>query len=84
MTAYALAKQSDGRISLSTSYRLCRMNGRLESFEAAALEALCDVLGVTPGELFERDGVKAVRSAQTATSSAKRRSTSDKRRRGAR
>jgi hypothetical protein len=54
LTPYALAKRSGGRISLSTAYRLCRMRGSLESFEARALDALCDVLGVEPGDLFER------------------------------
>ncbi|MCO4098767.1 MAG: helix-turn-helix transcriptional regulator [Gemmatimonas sp.] len=61
LTAYALAKQSGERISLSIAYRLCRLKGRLESFDAAALDALCDVLGVTPGELFERESVRPTR-----------------------
>ena len=54
-TAYALAKNSAGRISLSTAYRLVKRRGQLESFESKLLEALCDVLGVEPGELLERD-----------------------------
>lgn len=54
-TPYALAKQSSGRISLSTAYRLVKRRGQLESFESKLLEALCDVLDVEPGELLERD-----------------------------
>lgn len=56
MTPYALAKRSQGRISLSTAYRITRMKGRVQTFDAEALEALCDVLGLQVGELFERDG----------------------------
>jgi DNA-binding Xre family transcriptional regulator len=55
LTAYQLVKASDGRISMSTAYRIARMGGRLQSFDAELLEALCDALGVEPGELFERD-----------------------------
>lgn len=59
LTRYALAKQSGGRISLSTAYRLVEMEGDLETFGNAILEALCDVLQVEPSELFERDGATA-------------------------
>ena len=55
LTAYAMSKQSAGRISLSTAYRLVEMEGSLETFGAEILEALCDVLQVEPGELLERD-----------------------------
>ena len=55
MTPYALAKQSQGRISLSTAYRLTRMKGRVQTFDADLLEALCDVFSVEPGELLERE-----------------------------
>jgi DNA-binding Xre family transcriptional regulator len=58
LTAYQIVKASDGRISTSTAYRVVRNRGRAKSFDASFLEALCDVLGVTPGELFERDGNK--------------------------
>lgn len=54
MTPYALAKASDGRISMSTAYRLARLKGRVETFDRDVLEALCDVLDVEPGELLER------------------------------
>jgi len=55
ITAYALAKRSQGRISLSTIYRLSRNKGVVESFDAETLEALCDVLQVKPGDLLERE-----------------------------
>ena len=55
ITPYALAKQSAERISLSTAYRLVKRKGALESFESKLLEALCDVLGVEPGDLLERE-----------------------------
>jgi DNA-binding Xre family transcriptional regulator len=54
MTPYQLAKASEDRISLSTAYRLVRMRGRVANFDAGMLAALCDVLRVGPGELFER------------------------------
>jgi DNA-binding Xre family transcriptional regulator len=53
MTAYALARSSGGRISRSVAYRL--IQGNKQSIRLAELEALCDVLGVGPAELFERD-----------------------------
>ena len=55
LTAYAISRRSGGKISMSTAYRLARLNGRLHSFDADMLEALCDVLNVEPGELLERD-----------------------------
>ena len=55
LTPYSLAKRSNGRISLSTAYRLARLKGGLKLFEADLLETLCDLLHVGPGELFECD-----------------------------
>jgi DNA-binding Xre family transcriptional regulator len=55
LTPYAVARDSGGRISLSTIYRLKDRRGQLDTFAADMLEALCDVLGVKPGDLFERD-----------------------------
>ncbi|HEY9228806.1 MAG TPA: helix-turn-helix transcriptional regulator [Gemmatimonadaceae bacterium] len=55
LTAYALSRRSRGRISMSTAYRLARLKGRLHSFDADMLEALCDIFGCKPGDLFERD-----------------------------
>lgn len=56
LTAYAVAKKSEGRIDPSTLYRLVRARGRVEFLKSDLLEALCDVLGVGPGELLEREG----------------------------
>jgi DNA-binding Xre family transcriptional regulator len=55
LSAYGLSKASEGRISMSTAYRLAKLEGRVQTFDAELLEALCDVLDVDPGELFERD-----------------------------
>lgn len=54
LTPYGLHKRSSGRISLSTAYRLVRQRGQVKLFDAELLEALCDILGVEPGELLER------------------------------
>ena len=59
LTPYLLSKKSNGRISLSTAYRLVRLRGRVKSFHAEMLEVLCEVLGVRdPGRLFEIEGDK--------------------------
>jgi DNA-binding Xre family transcriptional regulator len=54
LTAYALSKASDGRISMTTAYRLRDTDGELDTFNSEMLEALCDVLGVEIKELIER------------------------------
>jgi len=53
--AYRVARDSGGRISYSTIYRLKKARGRLEAYTNDVLDALCDVLGVEPGDLWERD-----------------------------
>jgi DNA-binding Xre family transcriptional regulator len=55
MTPYALSKRSGGRVSLSTAYRLNRSRGKVATFDGELLEALCDVFGVGPGEVLERE-----------------------------
>jgi DNA-binding Xre family transcriptional regulator len=55
LTAYAVAQQSDGRISTSALYRLLKSDGRARYLDAELLDALCDVLDVDPGELLERE-----------------------------
>jgi DNA-binding Xre family transcriptional regulator len=62
MSAYKLAKASDGRISMSAAYRLTAAEGRLQFFDADLLEALCDVLGIGPDKLLERGSKKRARS----------------------
>jgi DNA-binding Xre family transcriptional regulator len=54
MTPYAFSKATNGRVSMSTAYRVARMRGRLATFDATLLQAICDVLQVEPGELFEQ------------------------------
>jgi DNA-binding Xre family transcriptional regulator len=58
LTAYALSRKSEGRISMSTAYRIARLKGRLKNFDGELLEALCDVLNVEPGDLLERESKK--------------------------
>jgi len=53
LSAYAVAKASDGRINESTLYRLIRARGAVELFSADLCQALCDVLHVGPEQLFE-------------------------------
>ena len=54
VTAYTLAQRSKGRISPSTLYRLARSRGRVRYLDADLMDALCDLLGVPPGDLLER------------------------------
>lgn len=58
LTAYAVAQQSDGRISTSVLYRLLRSQGKARYLDASLLDALCDVLGITPNELLEHETKK--------------------------
>lgn len=61
LTAYALAKASDGRLSQSTAHRLAR--GEWKCLSSDVLEALCDVLEIDdPGPLFERDAARRRRA----------------------
>jgi DNA-binding Xre family transcriptional regulator len=55
VTAYEIAKRSNGRILPSTLYRLAKRRGVVDLISSDLLEALCDVLDVEPGELLERD-----------------------------
>jgi hypothetical protein len=55
LTPYFVSKRSGGRISLSTAYRLERLNGALARFDAEVVDALCDVFDVEPGALFVRE-----------------------------
>jgi DNA-binding Xre family transcriptional regulator len=61
VTAYEVAKRSDGKVLPSTLYRLVRQRGRVRMFDGALLETLCEILGVEPGALLERAGRKARR-----------------------
>jgi hypothetical protein len=57
-SAYAFAHRAEGRVSMSTAYRLAEKNGRLAMYDANLCEVLCDVFEVGPAELFEMDGAK--------------------------
>jgi DNA-binding Xre family transcriptional regulator len=61
LTGYALVQLADGRISSASLYRLVQRKGNVRYLDAELLETLCDVLGVEPGELLEREGRKARR-----------------------
>lgn len=58
LTAYEVARQSEGRILPSTLYRLARSRGKVKFLDSDLLEALCDILHVAPGDLLEREPVK--------------------------
>ncbi len=51
LTAYRLAAQSGGRIAQRTAYRIAK--GEKQALDPDEMAALCDVLGVTPADLFE-------------------------------
>ena len=54
LTAYMLVKDSGGRLTHSTVYRLVHQDGRVPSIKLTALSALADGFGVELGELFAR------------------------------
>jgi len=53
MSAYALVKLSDGRVDMTTAYRILQQDGRLRFFSAALLDTLVEILGVTIADLLE-------------------------------
>jgi DNA-binding Xre family transcriptional regulator len=55
LSVYAVAKKSGGRTSMPALYRLKHADGYATFFDAAMLEALCDVFDVKPGQLLELD-----------------------------
>ena len=56
LTPYSLSKMTDGKISLSTAYRLKRLRGRVKTFDAEMLETLYDAFALDSlEELLERD-----------------------------
>ena len=66
ITPWGLHKQSNGRITAPTAYRLVRKKGALTVFPRETLEALCDVLGVTIFDLFEHKKTAKKTSAKKA------------------
>lgn len=55
LTPYQVAMRSGKRITLSKVYRLKKGRGKLPTYDAKMLDALCDVFGVPESELLERD-----------------------------
>ncbi len=55
ITAYQVAARSNDRISRSWAYRAKKLRGKLGTFGAVEMEALCDVFGLELNELFERE-----------------------------
>ncbi len=58
ITAYEVAKRSEGKVIPSTLYRLVRQRGRVRMFDGVLLETLCEILNVEPGVLLERGSRK--------------------------
>lgn len=54
-TAYALQKRSGGRLSMTNATHLVEKQGNTSRVDMKTLEVLCDIFGVGPGELLERD-----------------------------
>ena len=54
LTPYGLAKASGGRLSLSAAYWLHRSRGRFGFIGSPTLDALCEVLDVSPVELSDQ------------------------------
>ena len=59
-TPYDIASQSGGRLNESTLYRLGRQRGAVKQVNMTVLKALCDVLNVTPTDLFEYEETEQV------------------------
>ena len=57
-TAYSLERYAKGALTMSSAHRLVKAAGKPKRVDLATLDALCDVFGVEPGELWERDTKK--------------------------
>lgn len=60
ITAYQVAARSDKRISRSWAYRAKKLKGKLGTFGAVELDALCDVFNVPLTEILEREKKRKV------------------------
>jgi len=56
--AYSLMKASKGALTITTAVRLVDADGRPKRIDMTTLDTLCDIFGVGPGELLERDKAK--------------------------
>lgn len=71
ITAWGLHKQSNGRITAPTAYRLVRAKGAMKTFPRETLEALCDVLGVNFYDLWEYKKLRVAQRHQVPVKAAK-------------
>ncbi len=62
ITAYEVARRSDGRVIPSTLYRLVRQRGQVRMFDGVLLDTLCEILNVEPNALLERGRRRSRRS----------------------
>jgi DNA-binding Xre family transcriptional regulator len=53
--AYSLMKASKGALTITTAVRLVDANGKPKRVDFTTLDTLCDIFGIGPGELLERD-----------------------------
>ncbi len=53
--AHDLHRRSGGAIPVTTAYRIVGNDGRLDGRLSALLEALCEVFGVEPCDLLQRE-----------------------------
>jgi DNA-binding Xre family transcriptional regulator len=70
ITTYRLAQDSSSRITLNMAYRLVRARGRFVTIRSDVLDALCEVLQVTSGELLEASNQERDRRIREAVRSA--------------
>jgi DNA-binding Xre family transcriptional regulator len=56
LTGYALSIATSGRVSMSTVYRWVRARGRVQTIDTSLLEAICEALNATPGDVLELEG----------------------------
>jgi DNA-binding Xre family transcriptional regulator len=52
-SAYQIARDSGGRLTEATLYRIAREKGAVKFVSLDVLQGLCDVFKVEPAELFE-------------------------------
>lgn len=70
-TAYALAKASKDRISMSTAHRLVKAGGAVRYLDSEVLDVLCDVFEVTDlNDLLEREAPRTADGVIAAGASA--------------
>jgi DNA-binding Xre family transcriptional regulator len=56
LTGYRLSVATGGRVSMSTVYRWVRARGRVQTVDTGLLEAICDALNASIGDVLELEG----------------------------